>query len=82
MGNVDARVIPGEALIVLKKEAEQTLAQLAEMYNGKELMKFMSEGHSAEDIIKTAEKWAADLIVMGTHGRTELIVGKTKISLS
>lgn len=72
MGNVDAGIMPGEALIVLKKEAEQTLDQLAKMYNGKEIMKFMPEGHPAEDIIKTSETWSADLIVMGTHGRTGL----------
>lgn len=72
MGNVDAGVMPGEALIVLKKEAEQTFDQLAKMYNGKELMKFMPEGHPAEDIAKTSETWEADLIVMGTHGRTGL----------
>lgn len=72
MGNVDAGILPAEALIVLKKEAEQTLDELAEMYNGKGLMKFMPEGHPTEDIIKTAETWEADLIVVGTHGRTGL----------
>lgn len=72
MGNIDAGVFPEEALIVLKKEAEQTLDQLAKMYNGNELMKFMPTGHPTEDILKTAETWKADLIVMGTHGRTGL----------
>jgi len=72
MGNIDAGILPAEALIVLKKEAEQALDELAEMYNGKGLMKFMPEGHPTEDIIKTAETWEADLIVLGTHGRTGL----------
>jgi nucleotide-binding universal stress UspA family protein len=72
VGNIDAGILPEEALIVLKKEAEQTLDELAEMYNGKGLMKFMPEGHPTEDIIKTAETWEADLIVLGTHGRTGL----------
>lgn len=72
MGNVDAGILPAEALMVLKKGAEQTLDELAEMYNDKELMKFMPEGHPTEDITKTAETWEADLIVMGTHGRTGL----------
>lgn len=70
LGNIDAGILPQEALLVLKKEAEQTLDQLAKMYNGNELMKFMPEGHPTEDILKTAETWWADLIVMGTHGRT------------
>lgn len=72
MGNVDAGIMPEEALMVLKKEVEQTLDQLAKIYNGNELMKFMPEGHPKEDIIKTAKIWEADLIVMGTHGRTGL----------
>lgn len=73
MGNVDAGILPQQALIVLKKEAEQTLDELAIMYNGNELMKFMPEGHPNEDILKTAESWEADLLVMGTHGRTGLL---------
>src|SRR3990170_8150686 len=66
--SADTGILPEEAVVVLKKEAEQTLDQLASMYNGKDLVKFMPEGHPAEDIVKTAEAWEADLIVMGTHG--------------
>ena len=72
LGSVDANILPNEALIVLKKEAEQTLEQLSKMYNGTDLMKFMPEGHPADDIIKTSETWEADLIIMGTHRRTGL----------
>ena len=73
LGNVDAGILPQQALIVLIKEAEETLDQLAGMYNGKDLVKFMPEGHPKEDIQKTAETWEADLIVIGTHGRTGLM---------
>lgn len=73
MGNIDAGIFPDEALVVLKKEVEQTLDQLAAMYNGKEVLKFMPEGNPKEDILKTAETWSADLIVTGTHGRTGLL---------
>lgn len=73
MGNIDAGIFPEEALMVLKKEVEQTLDQLARMYNGKNLVKLMPEGHPTEDIIQTAETWGADLIVIGTHGRTGLM---------
>ncbi|MCB0465745.1 MAG: universal stress protein [Aequorivita sp.] len=72
VGNVNAGILPQTALLILKKEAEQTLDELAKMYNGHEILKFMPEGHPAKDIIKTAETWEADLIVMGTHGRTGL----------
>ena len=71
MGNVDAGITPQEALIILKKEAEATLDHLAS-YNGGNLVKLMPEGHPADDIIKTAETWQADLIVTGTHGRRGL----------
>jgi nucleotide-binding universal stress UspA family protein len=72
IGNIEANIMPQEALILLKKEAQQTLDQLAAMYNGKDLIKFMPEGHPAEDIIKTANYWEADLIIVGTHGRKGL----------
>jgi len=72
LGNIDAGITHEQALIVLKKEAEQTLDELSEMYDGKEVMKFMPEGKPEEDILKTAENWKADLLVLGTHGRTGL----------
>jgi nucleotide-binding universal stress UspA family protein len=71
-GSADLGVTPHEALIVLKKEAEQTLDQLALMYAGTEIMKFMPEGNPKDDIIRTAETWGADLVVIGTHARTGL----------
>ena len=81
MGNVEAGIMPQQAMIILKKEAEQTLDELATMYNGEDLFKFMPEGtNPSEDIIKTAENWEADLIVLGTHGRTglmHLLMGST-----
>jgi nucleotide-binding universal stress UspA family protein len=73
LGNIDAGITHGEALIVLKKEAEQSLEQLARMFNGEGLLKLMPEGHPREVILKTAETWEADLIVIGTHGRVGLM---------
>ncbi len=73
MGNIDGGILPEQALIILKKEAEQMLDELAAMYDGSnKLMKFMPEGHPADEIHVTAHTWDADLIVMGTHGRTGL----------
>ena len=72
MGNIDAGITHEQVVIVLKKEAEQTLDELGEMYIGNEVMKFMPEGNSEEDILKTAENWNADLLVVGTQGRTGL----------
>ena len=53
---------PEEAMVVLKKEAEQTLDQLSTIYQAHDPVKFMPEGSAREDIIKTAENWGADLI--------------------
>lgn len=33
---------------------------------------FILEGHPAEKLIDTAKEWQADLIIMGSHGRTGL----------
>lgn len=73
MGNVEAGILPQEILMVLKKEAEMTLDQLATLYGGTGLMKLMPEGLPMINITKTAETWEADLIVLGTHGRTGLM---------
>lgn len=73
IGNIEAGLLPEQALIILKKEVEQTLDELATMYSGDDILKFMPEGHPTKDILKTAEIWEADLIVMGTHGRTGLM---------
>lgn len=70
IGNMEVGISAKEALLILKKEAEQTLDQLAAMYDGNKVIKLMPEGHPKHDILKTAEVWEADLIVVGTHGRT------------
>ncbi len=85
VANIDTGVYPEQALFLLKKEAEQTLNKLADMNDGDtEVIKFMPQGIPTKDIIKTAEKWEADLIVLGTHGRTglmHLLVGSVSESI-
>lgn len=54
MGNVEANILPQQALILLKKETQQTLDQSVSMYSDGDVAKFMPEGHPEEDIIKTA----------------------------
>ena len=42
-------------------------------------MKFMPKGNSEEDNIGTAKNWNADLLGLGTHGRTgikHLFIGR------
>jgi nucleotide-binding universal stress UspA family protein len=71
--SADAGITPEESIVILKKEAQETLDQIIRMFHVTNSIKFMPEGHPTEDIIKTAEIWNADLIVLGTHGRTGLI---------
>lgn len=73
MGNVDAGITPDEALSILKKEAEETLDQLAREYDRPDLIRFMPEGHPKTDVLRIAGEWNADMIVVGTHGRTGLL---------
>jgi nucleotide-binding universal stress UspA family protein len=45
-----------------------------------EAEEFLSEGEAARQIVRAAETWHADLIVMGTHGRgrlSQFLVGST-----
>jgi nucleotide-binding universal stress UspA family protein len=80
MGNIEAGITHETALLVLTKAAEETLDQLAKMYKGNNLVKLMPEGLPREDVIKTAEVWEADLLVVGTHSKSgiaHLISGST-----
>lgn len=73
LGSIDTGVVSAELVPILKIEAKQTLDQLAAKHNEKGMMKFTPEGRPAEAILETAKSWEADLIVMGTHGRTGLM---------
>lgn len=80
MGNIEAGITHETALLVLTRAAEETLDQLAKMYSGNNLIKLMPEGHPKDDVIKTAEVWEADLLIIGTHSKTgiaHLISGST-----
>lgn len=73
LGNVEVGILPEEALLILKREAEQTLNSLVTLYSGISLVELMPQGHPKQEIIKTSKIWEADLLVMGTHGRTGLL---------
>ena len=73
LGNVEVGILPEEALLILKREAEQTLNSLVTLYSGISLVELMPQGHPKQEIIKTTKIWEADLLVMGTHGRTGLL---------
>jgi nucleotide-binding universal stress UspA family protein len=71
--NVEVGITPEQSQTVLLQQAEENISQLIKMYDGvEEVMRFTPEGFPKKEIINTAKEWGADLIVMGTHGRTGL----------
>lgn len=73
MHSSDTGIFTEEAIGQLRSEAEATLDQLTAVLGIEDLTRFTPEGIPTEEIIRTAETWDADLIVMGTHGRTGLL---------
>jgi nucleotide-binding universal stress UspA family protein len=71
--NGDLGITPEQSRLALLKEAENVLEQYIKMYNniGK-IIRFTPEGLPETEILNIAREWEADLIVMGTHGRSGL----------
>ncbi len=68
--NGDLGITPEQSSTALLTEAEETIAQLINMYDGvDEVIRFMPERFPKKEIVKISREWEADLIVMGTHGR-------------
>lgn len=71
LGNIDAGILPEQALATLKQEGRDFLDRLLEMYAKQlNILDFLLEGNPSEEIILMAKAWEADILVMGTHGRT------------
>jgi nucleotide-binding universal stress UspA family protein len=71
--SVEVGITPEQSQTVLLKQAEENINQLIKMFNGvDEIFRFTPEGFPKDEIIKIAKEWGADVIVMGTHGRTGL----------
>jgi nucleotide-binding universal stress UspA family protein len=71
--NADLGITPEQSGTVLLSEAENTLEQLIRMYNGiEEIFRFTPEGAPEKEILKIANEWGADLIVMSSHHRSGL----------
>jgi nucleotide-binding universal stress UspA family protein len=52
------------------KKSQQLLIE--KVFKGNKVLSFVEEGRPYEGILEVAEEWDADLIVLGTHGRTGL----------
>lgn len=69
--NADLGITPQQSGTVLLNEAEKTIEQYIRLYDGVDKVeRFTPEGSPEQEIINISKEWGADLIVMGTHGRT------------
>ncbi|MDO9186231.1 MAG: universal stress protein [Bacteroidia bacterium] len=69
----DGGITPGEMVNVMKNDFKKRHELLiSEILKGKKIWTFVEQGKPFEEILKVADEWEADLIVLGTHGRTGL----------
>jgi nucleotide-binding universal stress UspA family protein len=80
IGDVDAGVTHEGLISVLRREADDTLNEIAAEFLKVEIERIVPEGHPRVEVVASAERWDADLLVVGTHGRTglmHLVMGST-----
>ncbi len=69
----DGEVTPGELAEIMKNDLKKNLQMLTEkVFLDYKVWTFVEKGNPFETILETANEWNADLIVLGTHGRTGL----------
>ncbi|HVY76042.1 MAG TPA: universal stress protein [Puia sp.] len=79
--NADLGITLEQTEADLQREAEQTLEEYIRLYDEVNIVKRLTpEGLPGREIIRTAASGQADLIVMGSHGRSgirKLLMGST-----
>ncbi|MBX3256248.1 MAG: universal stress protein [Chitinophagaceae bacterium] len=71
--NADLGITPQQSGTVLLNEAEKTIEQYTRLYDGVDKVeRFTPEGIPEKEIINISHEWPADIIVMGTHGRSAI----------
>lgn len=71
--NADLGITPRQSEALLRKQADDTIEQYIRLFDGiNRVERFMPEGVPEREIIAIAAEWQADLIVMGTHGRSAI----------
>jgi nucleotide-binding universal stress UspA family protein len=69
----DGGVTPRELADNIKNDFKKSQQMLiGKVFKDYKVWTFVEEGKPYETILKVAEEWEADLIVLGTHGRTGL----------
>ena len=64
----------------LKQEATTTIDRIIQQFPDITFESYIPEGIPSKEIANTANNWKADIIVMGTHGKTglkRLLIGST-----
>jgi len=71
--SADLGITLSQSFEIFKKEADEVMDEMIKLNSGGALVeRFTPEGLPEKEIIEISKKWNADLIVMGTHGRTTL----------
>jgi len=69
----DGNITPNEMAEIIKNDFIKSQKSLSDkVFKGYKIENFVEEGSPYEIILKVAYEWSADLIVIGTHGRTGL----------
>ncbi len=79
VGNIDAGISPADALVILERSSDKLIEGLRNLYfHNLTMHQFSPVGKPYKEILKTAERWGAELIITGTHRTTgwkRLIIG-------
>lgn len=80
----DSGIPAAEWVAALKREGQSLLAAAAQRTGEPVAWQFLREGRASEQILAAAREWEADVIVVGTHGRSgvsRLALGSTAESV-
>ncbi len=70
---MEGNLTPVELANIIKNDYKKRHQMLIEkVFKDHKIWTFVEEGRPFEEILKVGDEWEADLIVLGTHGRTGL----------
>lgn len=72
--------VPQHQIVKLEKEANAAIDRIIQEFPNVTFERYIPAGIPSKEILNIANNWKADLIVMGTHGKTglkRLLMGST-----